>query len=930
MSLSLKPAFLIAFTLLLVLSSSLVPSARAETQPTVQLTSLDYPHAVAPGTALQLTVNAQYSDKFLSDVGIWDVDTGLMVQSMTFISQFMGPGNVSFSLPLTAPKTIGPWHLLVLNRVWWQNAWYQDPKGSEEPFTITVTNNITLALGSIGADAQISVDGPSYEVKNESTVSVVLQPGAHVLDAPGIIEQNANERYVFEGWSDGVDSNPQTLHLTESATIYALYQAEYYLSAQTNMGQITGTGWYPKGAQATVGVAPTVWIPSSLGSTDEYRFSGWSGDSNLTANVVVLNMDGPKEVSANWTNVGPVIGSNFLTLLLVLCCLPMLGRFLYVRYRGGRRTRLAGNLLSPTAWVLMCLLLTLLISPLVFPMVQAQALPNPRASIVKIGDAEWYYWNQPGSDTCLLWLGGGVPEEAEPGSYGYFINPFDYESFGTIRFIQDLANFYCVVALQHGSVEGFNPTANRTIYQELVQPQTSTLEDVHKWILGQGYVHTFVVGYSVGGQAAASDLTLSHPQDWSSQDGIILITVPFSQDVLKNAKELRTNLFVIYGGNLPDYEATGLSFYNDTQPEGLHGTQSIHKEFHVIDDAGHEVWTIRASGAYDTRALNLIVGFVEVSKRLQIGQGQTPGLNNSTVTARIIAVRVPPKVGVGEPFIIKCNVSATFSSSEPEVLAAYETNHGQLLSQTELTNSNRRVVQVIIPPIPNNTILPLNLVILQATNGGWVQVSNEYSTQVLVTNFSALIIETSYPDIGFSFDGTQYTTNSTGFMAIQTTLGQHFIQIQPFIYLSNTSRLRFVGWEDFTNATSRQIQLAGDSTINIAYVQQYLLQVSSPYGQASGSGWYDTNSSATALVQPAVLNSPPVIFSHWATDQNLSQASALVRVTAPQMVSAVWSPTTTGSESTPIYGDPLFLLSLLAFMFLLGVNLKARSTKRGR
>ena len=322
---------------------------------------------------------------------------------------------------------------------------------------------------------------------------------------------------------------------------------------------------------------------------------------------------------------------------------------------------------------LVCLMLCVLVVSTTFPTAFAQ-LPSPKASTVKIGDAEWYYWNRPGSDTCLLWLGGGIPEEAEPGSYGYLINPFDYESFGTIRFIQGLASYYCVLALQQGSTENFNPAANRTIYQELFTPQTSVIEAVHKWISEQGYQHTFVVGYSVGGEAATAELTLTQPVDWSTQDGLILITVPFGQDVIKNANELRTNLFVIYGGNLPDYEATGLQYFNSTQPEGLLGAQYFHKEFHVIANVGHEVWTIRATGDYDTQALNLIVGFIERSKAFQIENSLGSRVSNSTeiMTARIVSVQSPLKVAEGEPFVVQCNLSLNSLIQQPTILAAYE------------------------------------------------------------------------------------------------------------------------------------------------------------------------------------------------------------------------------------------------------------------
>jgi hypothetical protein len=566
--------------------------------------------------------------------------------------------------------------------------------------------------------------------------------------------------------------------------------------------------------------------------------------------------------------------------------------------------------------------------PFAFPVVHAQLIPQPRASIVQIGEAEWYYWSKPGSDTCLIWLGGGIPEVAQAGSYGYLINPYDYESFDTIHFIQDLTSFYCVIALQRGPIQSFDPAANRTIYQELFQPQTMTIEEIHRWILAQGYVHTFVVGYSVGGQAAAADLTLGHPGNWTTEDGLILITVPFSQDVIENANELRTNVFLIYGGNLPDYEATGMQFYNNTKPEGASGTGYFHKEFHVIEDAGHEVWTLRATGTYDTDALNLIVGFIERSKNLQTRNLPLAATNLAgNEVLRIISVLVPQEVRVGEAFLVECNLTFTGLTGQPTILVAYGKDNGALISQTQVTTSNQPNVSLVIPPFLNATNLPLTLLVMQESNEGWVPASNEYSTVISVTDLNALTVETSYPNIGFLLDGTQYSTNSTGFVELQVTTGPHLIQAESFLYQGNTSRLRFVGWDDSVNQTSREIQVDGNMVLEISYVRQYRIQVNSPYGQALGSGWYDANSTIPVLVQPPIIASPPAIFSHWSFGANESEGPALVQVASPVVIYAVWGHTNT-SEPSPFYVNPWFISALFAFMVLIVSNVKLRPKRR--
>ncbi len=182
------------------------------------------------------------------------------------------------------------------------------------PFTVSVensSNNVTLTLGSVGTSVQIVVDNVSYQTRNGSSTPLTLQQGPHSLQAPLIVQGNVGERYVFIGWSDGVDSDPRQISLTQPTTLTALYRTEYYLAAQSDKGQVVGEGWYEKGSQAIVAVTPTITVPSFLGLTDEYRFNGWSGDSSSTSYILTLTMDGPKQINATWIDGGTKLTKLF-------------------------------------------------------------------------------------------------------------------------------------------------------------------------------------------------------------------------------------------------------------------------------------------------------------------------------------------------------------------------------------------------------------------------------------------------------------------------------------------------------------------------------------------------------------------------------------------------------------------------------------------
>jgi hypothetical protein len=191
-----------------------------------------------------------------------------------------------------------------------------------------------------------------------------------------------------------------------------------------------------------------------------------------------------------------------------------------------------------------------------------------------------------------------------------------------------------------------------------------------------------------------------------------------------------------------------------------------------------------------------------------------------------------------------------------------------------------------------------------------------------------LTVQTSIPGVSFSFDGTKYATNSSGLAKLQTAPGQHLVEAQRFIYSDNVSRLRFVGWEDYTNQISRHISLNGNVTIEISYVRQYLVQVNSTYGQTEGSGWYDANSTASAQVQQPILNLPPVIFSHWSPFGNQTQTRLLFHVTSPQVISGVWDTANEAPLPHQNLRDPKLILSILSLFILAILNVNTPPRKQ--
>jgi hypothetical protein len=935
----------------LLFSAAFSLASATSEPPTARIDSVSHPDHVLPNEVFPVTITVDYSDSFLADVGIWDPNTGLMVHSVTLISSFTGPGRTNFTFQLTAPKTGMDWQLVAMTRVWWEDAWYQDPNGATQPFEVTVASNkIMLTLSSQLDNSTIKLDGAEYAVGRANSVQAVVKPGVHSLAADQIIQTAAGERFIFTHWSDGVNSNPRSILIATDTNIVAEYRAEFYLTVNSPAGRVYGEGWYPKGYNASFGVTPSTYSASAWFGflTGEYHFAHWSGDSDSTSQVASVLMNGPKNVSAQWAQTGTRLDIRIITTLMSAGCIPLAAIGLY-RYSKRSRTssrRILSYSGKPRG--LPILLLLVLLLPMAAPMAHAQLPIQPKASVVKIGDAYWYYWNRTSSDTCLLWLGGGISQETASYNF-YYINPFDFESFGTIHFVLDLTKYYCVIALAKGSVALFDAEANRTIYQEPYQIQSTIISSIHQWIRQLGYSHTYLVGYSVGAQVAAMEASLRDPQGWSGSDGLVLITVPLEDTVILHAHDLRANLLILYGGNLPDFVATGERFYNNTQPEGWRGSYYFDKEFYVLDDVGHEVWTVRDTGAYTTRALNIVVGFIERSKALQYSQqtssiAQMPGsgtlstLANGTIT--VTSITAPAKVAPNSIFSIEANVSYQLRSPTQIALLSYS-KAGLISSNTAImSGEGNKPLRLLVPPLlaepyahpaqssQNSTQLSLYVVLLVEEGEKWLPIATLPPVTTTVTDLVTLTINTSMGGMSIMIDGIQYVASAKGLVQVEVMSGTHTLQGETTIDFDNFTRIVFTQWDDSSTNPTRQITVANDTTLTAFYRRQYFVNASSDYGVVQGSGWYDENSTAELQVQPPLIPQRAVGFDHWTGDASGSSPQTILTVNSPKAAQAVWSPISV--QARPSYSSTLWLaISAITFIALLMWNLAQRSRARG-
>jgi len=112
-------------------------------------------------------------------------------------------------------------------------------------------------------------------------------------------------RFIATGYV-GTGTAPQSgtgtsvsFTLSAPAALTFQWKAQYFIQVNTPYSNATGAGWYDSGTQATVSIKET---SVSLNPLVSKVFSGWTGDATATSRSIVVMMDGPKQLTATWSD----------------------------------------------------------------------------------------------------------------------------------------------------------------------------------------------------------------------------------------------------------------------------------------------------------------------------------------------------------------------------------------------------------------------------------------------------------------------------------------------------------------------------------------------------------------------------------------------------------------------------------------------------
>jgi hypothetical protein len=142
-------------------------------------------------------------------------------------------------------------------------------------------------------------------------------------------------------------------------------------------------------------------------------------------------------------------------------------------------------------------------------------------------------------------------------------------------------------------------------------------------------------------------------------------------------------------------------------------------------------------------------------------------------------------------------------------------------------------------------------------------------------------------------DGVIYAPGPQGKVTFNWEVGStHVISILEKVYYTEPgARLVFKRWSTGETETSITVKVRGPMSIVALYERQFYVEVVSPYGNPSGSGWYPEGSRVNLTVEDIVYldNNTRMVFSSWSTGQiPTSPDRNYVYVFKPVTVKAEW------------------------------------------
>ncbi|RLE76342.1 MAG: hypothetical protein DRJ56_04280 [Thermoprotei archaeon] len=138
-------------------------------------------------------------------------------------------------------------------------------------------------------------------------------------------------------------------------------------------------------------------------------------------------------------------------------------------------------------------------------------------------------------------------------------------------------------------------------------------------------------------------------------------------------------------------------------------------------------------------------------------------------------------------------------------------------------------------------------------------------------------------------NGKVYRTDEAGAVVVRG-VKECTVSVRKVVWAGPGVRLVFVRWSTGEERPMVRVTVSGRTVLAAEYRRQFLLTVTSGYGEPKGGGWYDEGAVATVSVEPSVDLSllQRAVFIGWTGSVTSSEPTVTVTMDSPKHLVANW------------------------------------------
>jgi len=270
----------------------------------------EYPIQVPRSYLFQVNLTVEYAfrDYFEISAAVYEGASSILNHQLweSKPERLADVGERTYSVQLMSPAQEGQW--LLTSYAFFYNAstpgYFADQERGPGfiEMRIKVADNAKLTLRTPHGNMAVSVDGIDFTTDQSGILIREFKVlTRHSIEAPRNVSITEGWRAVFRSWNGTDHENPKTLLIGTDLLLTVDCQDEFRLDAVSDVTQVSGAGWYQAGEVANFSV-PLLVPQQGLGGMIgiRWRFRGWSGDIESTANSESVVMDHPYRIVANW------------------------------------------------------------------------------------------------------------------------------------------------------------------------------------------------------------------------------------------------------------------------------------------------------------------------------------------------------------------------------------------------------------------------------------------------------------------------------------------------------------------------------------------------------------------------------------------------------------------------------------------------------